>query len=459
MTMKNIFKSAFVAAALSGLLIGCANNDEYTAPNGDCTDPGITANVDVATLDNAATNVPVQYTTPDAYIEGYVTSSDERGAFYKSISLQTMPTDGSAPIGFSVAIDELNLFGRGFYPGKKVYVKLQDLYYAVQDGSLKIGDLFEGTEVGRISNFTWEGKVVPSCDVVSEDMLVRNMTISEALNDDNINTLIELQGVQFIDAEVGQPYYDENNDLGGATNRTLTDAGGNQIIFRTSAFTNFSGNLIGGKSGKVRGVLTKFGSDFQFVARYESDIMLTEPRIDNAPPFVGNDLQFLGSFSENFESFANNNKQFPRYINDAAIGSRYWEVRSFGGNKYIQMSSFGGTPEQNRVLFIVPVDFSAANTFSFKTKGGFSNGPALKVYYSTNYVPGADINAATLTDITSQFTIDPGPASGYSTSFVNSGNWNIPGGLSGNGFVIFEYVGNGNGGVTTTVQIDDITVN
>lgn len=458
MTMNKMIKSAFAALTLGAMLISCSNNDVYEAPQG-CVDPGIVANFEVATLDNAATNVPQQFNTPETYIEGYVTSSDERGAFFKSISLQTMPTDGSAPIGFSVAIDETTLFGRGFYPGKKVFVKLEGLYYGLQDGSLKIGDLFEGTEVGRISNFTYAEKVIPSCTEVSEEQLVRTMSIDEALNDDNINTLIELENVQFVDAEVGLAYYDPNNDLGGATNRTLTDADGNQIIFRTSSFTNFSGNTISGKSGKVRGVLTKFGSDFQFVARYESDIKLTEDRIDNAPPFVGGDLQFLGSFGENFESFANNNKQFPRYINDAVIGNRYWEVRSFGGNKYIQMSSFGGTPEQNRVLFIVPVDFAAANTFSFKTKGGFNNGAALKVYYSTNYVPGEDVNGANLVDITSVFTIDNGPASGYSTNFTNSGNWTIPGTLSGNGFVIFEYSGNGNGGVTTTIQIDDIAVN
>lgn len=457
--MKNPINSICIALTTTVLLLGCANSDDYTAPNGDCLDPGITANVQVSTLDNAATNVPVQFTSPDSYIEAYVTSSDERGAFYKSISLQTMPTDGSAPIGFSVAIDDLNLFGRGFYPGKKVFVKMQDLYYALEYGSLKIGDLFEGTEVGRISNFTWTNKVIPSCSEVSEDMLVRTMTIDEAINDDNLNTLIELEGVQFASAEVGLPYYDPLNDIGGATNRTLTDINGNQVIFRTSSYTNFSGNTISNNSGKIRGVLTKYESDFQFIVRYESDIMLTEPRLDNAPAFVGNNIQFLGSFSENFESYATNNKQFPNYINDAAVGSRYWEVRTFGGNKYIQMSSFGGTPEQNRCLFIVPLDFTAANTLSFKTKGGFNNGAVLKVYYSTNYVAGADISTATLTDITSSFNIDPGPSSGYSTSFLNSGSWNIPGALSGIGFIIFEYVGNGNGGITTTMQIDDIVVN
>ena len=123
------------------------------------------------------------------------------------------------------------------------------------------------------------------------------------------------------------------------------------------------------------------------------------------------------------------------------------------------MSSFGGTPEANKAMFIVPVDLTAASVFSFKTKAGFVNGNCLKVYYSTNYTPGGNVNNATLVDITSNFTLSPGLTSGYPTNFTNSGNWNIPAGLTGNGFFIFEYTGNGNGGVTTTMQIDDIVIN
>jgi hypothetical protein len=123
------------------------------------------------------------------------------------------------------------------------------------------------------------------------------------------------------------------------------------------------------------------------------------------------------------------------------------------------MSSFGGTAEANRTLFIVPANMTAANTMSFKTKAGFHNGNVLKVYYTTNYVPGNQITSATLVDITSSFTISPGLPSGYPTTFTNSGVYNIPVGITGNGFFVFEYTGNGSGGPTTTMQIDDIVIN
>src|SRR5690606_1947526 len=181
----------------------------------------------------------------------------------------------------------------------------------------------------------------------------------------------------------------------------------------------------------------------------------------SAPALGGTDIQFLGSFVENFESYAAALREFPRYINDPIAGSRYWAVTAFGGNKYIQMTSFGGTPELNRSMFIVPVDMTAANTFSFQSKAGYSNGAALKVYYimASDYTPGQGINPALMTDITSSFTISPGLAGAYPDTFTNSGNYNIPASLTGNGYFVFEYNGNGNGGVTTTIQLDNIIVN
>ena len=181
--------------------------------------------------------------------------------------------------------------------------------------------------------------------------------------------------------------------------------------------------------------------------------------IDFFPPIGGTAIAYSGSLNEPFTAYTATNQQvFPAYINDAVVGSRYWQVKTFSGNRYIQMTSFGGTAEANRTLFFVPVDFAAASNFSFKSKAGFANGNCLKVYYTTDYVPGTNATNATYTDITSSFTISPGLSSGYPTNFTNSGNYAIPGTLTGNGFFVFEYTGNGTG-VTTTMQIDDILIN
>ena len=466
--MKNYIKTIAVTALLSAAITGCNNNDDYNTPESviTCTEPGVTANKTVAEV-VAATNSSVRQYTADDVIEAYVTSSDERGNFFKIVSLQTLPRDGSAPIGFSVAIDANTLFGHGFYPGRKIYVKLQNLYYAIVEGSAIYGAKYNGStgrepdSVGRIAESAFRNSILPSCSEVSEEQLVRPLTLAQAMNNRNVNTLIDLQNVQFADDFVGGTYFDERdeaNTAGGATNRALTDRTGNSIAFRTSSFANFAGNKISGKSGTVRGILTKYNGVFQFVARYESDIRLTQDRFDNAPPLVGSAITY-GLYNETFESYAVNNKNFPNAINDAASGSRYWDVRTFNGNKYIQMTSFGGVAESNRTLFIVPVDMTAANTLSFRTAAGYDKGPVLKVYYTLNYVPGGSISDATLVDITSNFTIPEGPANAYASGFTPSGNYAIPATVTGNGFFIFEYRGNGATGLTTTMQLDNILVN
>jgi hypothetical protein len=451
--------------AIAASIVSCVNSDDYGTPDltDNCTDLTVTKTVQDIT--STSTTTYQQYMGEDV-IEAYVTSSDEGGNFYKSISFVSV--DGL--VGFSMPIDAYNMYTK-FEPGRKVFVNMKDRYFVTENSSTVIGSLYNNQtpadpsddEVGRISSVEYESIITRSCTKENEDNIVKHLTITQAKNNANLNMLIEFDAVQFTDASLGKTYFDESvNNLGGATNHEITDEFGNKIIVRVSEYATFAAGNVPSESGKIRGVLTKYGSDFQFMVRTLHDINLTDTRmvIDFYPPLVGGSLAYNSTLNEPFTSYTTTNQQnFPAYINDAAIGSRYWQVKTFSGNKYIQMSSFGGTPEANRSLFIVPVDMTGANNLQFKTKTGFNNGATLKVYYTTNYVPGNQITTATLVDITSNFTISNGPSSGYPTNFTNSGVYNIPVGITGNGFFVFEYVGNGSGGPTTTMQIDDIVIN
>jgi hypothetical protein len=462
--MKNL--KLILTATIIATLVSCVNGDDYNTPDlsGECIDIAATKSVDdIATLANSTAQ---QYTEAD-YIEAYVTSSDEGGNFYKSISLVSV--DGTK--GFTMPIDAYNLYTK-YEPGRKVTVNMKDRYFHFdsQIASLEIGSLYNNNTpedltddvVGRISGVEYENVVLRSCTKVNEDDIVKHLTITQAKNNQYINMLIEFDAVQFTDASLGKTYYDPSlNSFGGATNHEITDEFGNKIIVRVSEFANFAANEVPSLNGKIRGVLTKYNSDYQFMVRTLNDIKLDQPRlaIDFFPPIGGSAIVYDSTLNEPFTSYTTTNQQvFPKYINDAAVGSRYWQRKIFSGNTYIQMSSFGGTPEANRTLFIVPVNMTAANTLSFETKAGFHNGNVLKVYYTTDYVPGTQITSATLTDITSNFTISPGLPSGYPTNFTPSGVYNIPAGIIGNGFFVFEYVGNGTG-ITTTMQIDNIVIN
>ncbi|RYD89330.1 MAG: hypothetical protein EOP54_25780, partial [Sphingobacteriales bacterium] len=363
-----------------------------------------------------ATATATQY-TGDGIIEAYVTSSDLGGNFYKSISFQTL--DGS--YGFSVPVDNAS-YGGTFDVGRKVLIKLDSTYTDIAHGSKRIGALYQGT-VGRLSAEQAATVLNRSCTVVEEEQLVKKISISEALNNNYINTLIELQGVEFTVDAVNRTYYDSNNVLGSATNWLLEDQAGSTIIFRTSEFASYAGSVVPGNSGKVRGVLTKFNNDYQFVARYESDIKLDQPRFGEAPvepgepgssasALGGTAINHSGSFTETFESFAVAATTFAPYVNDYTVGDRYWAVKQFPagtGNKYIEMTSFNGSANPGdpaKTYFFVPVDFTAASTFSFDKEIRYMAGQALKVYYVTgdNYTPLNTFDVTNFTDITASFT-------------------------------------------------------
>ena len=459
--MKNIFlKSLLILTVSLGTLSSCVNSDNYSTPESTLTTYELTTTTTVAAVNLAASANPIKYTTDDI-IEAYVTSNDESGTFYKSISFQSIPTDAAAPIGFSVPINATTLYGKGFTPGRKVFIKLKGLYIGKIFGSLQIGSLYEGT-IGRISEFEWKNHLFPSATKVAEDSFVRTLTLADAYKDANQNTLIELDLVQFVDASINRTYYDVDSG-GGATNHLLSSTtGGTQRIIRFSSFAPFTGKQVPSGSGKIRGVLSKYSTDFQFVVRYESDIKLINPRTDINPTIVGNATAFSTILNEPFNGYSNNQTNFPKYINDAFVGNRYWQLKSFGSNSYIEQSAYNGSGNPGldlKTYFFVPVDFSAANNFTFKEAMRFNAGNALKVYYvtSADYAPGSVVDIKKFTNITSSFNISY-PALGSSENTITSaGVYAIPTTLTGTGYFVFEYTGSAT--VTTTVQIDDIVIN
>lgn len=457
----NILKSIFIIAISAGILSSCVNDDDYGTPNLDLTNCIEAANIvvtktpqEIFAVATAANGSPVKYADDDI-IEAYVVSSDKGGNFFKTIHLQT----ADRTFAFSALIDYAN-YAAFYQVGRKAYVKLKDRYIQIKDGGLLIGEL-DGNSVFRIPAPLVFPTIPRSCDApVADDALVTELTITEAIaSNSHLNKLIEFKNVQFASSAVGKPYHVPANGNSG-TNHTITDMTGKTIIVRSGSFSKYAVSIVPENSGSIKGVLTRFGTTYQFTPRYASDIMLTSERFYINTQLGGTNIQYLGARTENFESFAANDRIFPVYLNDSFVGTRYWEVKSFSNNKYIQMSAFGGTAEVNRTLFYLPVDMTAANTLSFKTKDGFNNGNVLKVYYTTNYTPGTDVASATLVNITNQFTIASGTTSGYAPTFTNSGIFNIPTTVTGNGFFVFEYAGQGIApAVTSTIQIDDIVVN
>jgi len=459
--MKKIFKKLMAVAVVTVLLTGCVNENFDDPKSADCVDPSIIKNKEVADIYAVAINPAVvsgvsnalTYTSDDIF-EAYVVSSDEGGNFYKKMYLQ--PTDGSK--GFLISLEGTNLYTKKLEPGRKVYVKLKGLAFCNPtsfDNGLTFGakptDIYW---VDRLGTLDIDSHIIPTCTKVDEETIVHGgLTVAQAKSTTYLNTLVELKNVQF------KSFCSTYSLSTGDTSLRITD-GTTEIDVRTSKYATFAGNSVPYGNGTIRGVLSKYGSTYQLVLRTERDVKLTNPRVETVHlPKVGNAMTFSGTLNENFESYATTTggATLPKYINDAVLGDRYWDVTLFSGNKYLQMTAFGSGC--NKSLFYLPVDFTAANKFSFQSKAGFSNGPVLNVYYilASDYTPGGTIDSSKLVNITSKFTISPGLTSGYPTTFTSSGDYLIPASLSGNGYFIFEY--DGTLGYTTTLQLDNIVIN
>ncbi len=478
MNIKNFLKISLGVAVLGASQLSCIHDDKWDAPEIVCSNkfaaPTMTMADVVALAPAAASNVytgavykiPAEDATHPAVIfDGYVVSSDENGNFYKTITFQDKPENPA--VGLTIGLNK-SMNYTDFPVGAHIRIKANGMLIGKSAGAITMGVEDPNYSIGRIPESIIGRYISGVCNGAGLEIVnivPREITLADikASNSNWINTLVKVKNVQFTKAEIGKPLVDV--DISGNnidTSRNLVDASGGTAMIRTDAFFKPAAYQIPNASGEITFVLNRFNATFQGAIRGVSDINFKNTRF--AEGIIGGTaITYSGSFTENFESYPANASapyfnNFSKYLNYAFTGKRYWEVRSFDNNKYIQLSANGGDANTAYdTYFIVPVDFTAANSLSFRTNAGFYNGAALKVFTTTNYTLGSEITTATLSEITSNFTMPTGPATGYGT-FALAGTYNFPTGLTGNGFIVFKYEGNSSG-IKTTMQLDDITVN
>lgn len=445
--MKNMLSKSFFAISL---LLLCACSKEVEIPKLECTQPNLTVNQTVEKVKELSGSVPKQYSFDDV-IEGYVTSTDEGGNFFKTIYLQTMATDRKPAVGFNVPVDVTNTYV-DFRIGNKVYIKLKNQFTNLNYGGLQIGSLYVSNSgdptIGRVSQNDYKNVLNGSCTVVNENLLVEFVSIEEALNDSKLNTLVELKNVQFTEAAIGRHYFEESNNIGGATNWNLTDKTGNQIIFRTSSFANFASGPVPTGSGRVRGILTKYGSDYQLMARYESDLVMDGKRS-------------VPLFSEDFQSVKNNvNFALPGWSNVVEKGTKLWKSMLYSGNGYAEFNTTSTTAAQNIVWLISPkinLDSYTNAVLSFRNAQHDlkvdSPLNTLEVYISTNF-DGSNVSKANWTKLNAKMANLSTPT----RQFITSGGIDLSS-YKGNINIAFKYIGSGKDKTLNgAFMVDDVRI-
>jgi hypothetical protein len=362
-----------------------------------------------------------------------------------------LATATTSSVGFSVPVDASNLYV-DYRLGNKVYLKLKNQYTDIYYGGLRIGGIyanaFNEASVGRLSQNDYKNVLFPSCSTRTEDQLVKTMTIPELLKDSNLNTLVELNDVQFAESAIGRHYFEDSNNVGGGTNWYLLDKNGNQVYLRTSGYARFAANLVPTTKVKVRGVLTKFGVDYQMVIRSEKDI---EPSTARGIPF----------FTENFQSAVDkSNLSLPGWANLVQAGSLFWKGAVYNGNGCAEFAISGTKVNSNIAWLISPkidMDVYKNEVMTFRSAQHHldvdSPQNTLEVYVSKNF-DGMDVTKATWIKV--NFNVPQQATPWY--QFIGSGGVDLSS-YTGKINIAFKYLGSGkNTALDGAFQVDDVQI-
>ncbi|TNE54125.1 MAG: DUF5017 domain-containing protein [Bacteroidetes bacterium] len=404
-----------VALVYGGLLTSCKKEFDSPPENVIPTGKKITISELIA-MHNGA---PLKF-TEDYSVFGVVSMDENTGNLYKNIFIQ----DQNA--GINVRL----LNSGGVYEGDSVRVYLKGTVLSIYNGVYQI----DSVDVDK--NIIKQKTKVPVTPIT--------VTIDQ-LNDSHQARLIKLNGVEFLEGELGGTFADAVNQ--SSQNRTLTDCSGNLILVRTSGFASFAGDKIPTGRGSIIGVLSRYNSDLQLYIRTPDEADMNGVRCD-------------GSTGEVYLS-----KDF----NDGSITSGGWLNYLVSGTDICKWTVFGTTDGAAKVsnfdgtsntaceswLISPSMDLSGAVApiMTFRNTKRY-NGAELEMYVSTDYDGTSDPSAqGTWTSITSSAVWDQ-DASGW--TFVDSGPVDLSAYKAAKVYIGFKYIGSGSDG--RTWELDNISV-
>lgn len=217
----------------------------------------------------------------DIYIEGYVVSSDETGNFFKELIIQNKTDASSDPqdprMGFRIDIDQAGLFSK-YGQGRKVYVLLAGLSITRDNGVLAIGKLING-EFDKIQSVDLNDIVIRSPQVAQ---ITPKTTTIDQLNEDDLNTLISLENIQFTNSELGKTYAGEASDEFDGERLLESCEDADNIILSTSTFSDFVSEVIPQGTGVLTAVYSRdfFDTKDVLLVRDANDVVLDGSRCD-----------------------------------------------------------------------------------------------------------------------------------------------------------------------------------
>ena len=259
----------FLSMSFLALVFNSCVKTDIDEPPYNTNYPTYNANFSIKQLKAMHTLGGFETITEDYIIKAVVVADDKTGNFYKTLVIQ----DSTA--GIDLRINATNLFN--IYPvGRRVYVKVKGMTIGDYNGNLQLGagtylddngdKALSSIEEPLLDNYLIKGEfnipVIPTVRTLSE------------LGPNDENTLIQLNGMEVADADLGKTYADFQIN----SNRTFKDCSNKTVTVRTSGYSTFALKGLPQGNGSMVAIYTVFGTTKQLFVRDTVDLQLNGTR-------------------------------------------------------------------------------------------------------------------------------------------------------------------------------------
>ena len=270
----------YILLACAGLLMtSCMNGDwdsvdtHYTRGNSAITETHV---ISIAQLkSNYATQLAQPYgmaeITDDIQIKGYVMANDNGGNVFSQISLQ----DATGAIVIAISDNGI----AGYLPvGTEILVNLKGLYIGNYGYQTQIGTPYSSERnqesVSRMSKIRWyqhfnytNHTITPTIPLFDQSRI----TDANYLNE-NAGRVMTIKNVAF--QQAGIKDYANRADVvnNNACERALVGLNENNIVVRTSVYSDFAADKLPTGQVDITGLFTRYNNKWQIIIRQVSDV-------------------------------------------------------------------------------------------------------------------------------------------------------------------------------------------
>ena len=454
-----LMKTKYTLIVVLMLMLGCLPETDFSLPELEHVEPDISVNANIQSLKGAFLQSGLEvlsfHKNEETVVEGYVISSDAAGNFYKNLIIQDEPENPNA--GIEILIDQSDYYTK-FNFGRKVFVKLAGLSMTNNNGNYTLGYLISD-EVKAIPSELIDQYLIRSAG--TEKIIPKTKELTQ-ITENDINTYISLENMQFSDREFGKTFSGEKYDQYTGDREIVQCNNQLSTLLSTSTYASFKSSLIPEKKGTLEAVLRKdyYGEKYILIINNPSSISFNEnERCDPAyytcvaNPSPGNKVLYF----EDFETIKNTNGLLSSgWTNwNANTGNCRYERKLLNANTFVRISAYE-TGEENVEAWLVTPKINLDNTqkevLSFQTMASYDNGAQLTVWLSSDF--DGNVKNANWTRL--RVKISEGSKNKENKTYTHSGEVNLDC-LEKNVVIGFKYLG-ADPVKTSTFDIDNILI-